>query len=33
MDLKEIVQEYVNWINLAQDREQRWIFVNMVMNV
>jgi hypothetical protein len=33
MDLKEIVWEVVNWIHLAQDRDQWQAVVNTVMNV
>jgi hypothetical protein len=32
-DLREIVWEGVNWIHLAQDREQWWALVNTVMNL
>jgi hypothetical protein len=32
MDYKEMEREYVNWIHLDQDRDQRWAFVNAVMN-
>jgi hypothetical protein len=32
-DLKEIVCEGVHWIQLAQDRDQRWILVNTIMNL
>jgi hypothetical protein len=30
--LKEIVLEDVDWIHLAQDRDQWWAVVNMAMN-
>jgi hypothetical protein len=33
MDLREIGWEYVEWIYLAQDRNQWRAFLNMVMNV
>jgi hypothetical protein len=33
MDLREIWWEDVDWIHLAQDREQWWAFVNTVMNI
>jgi hypothetical protein len=32
MDLTEIVCEDVDWIHLAQDRDQWWTHLNMVMN-
>jgi hypothetical protein len=32
MDLRKIGWEGVDWIHLAQDREQRRAVVNMVMN-
>jgi hypothetical protein len=32
MDLREIVIDGANWIRLAQDRVQWWVFVNTVMN-
>jgi hypothetical protein len=32
MDLKEIGWKGVDWINLAQDREEWRAFVNTVMN-
>jgi hypothetical protein len=32
MDRREKVFEGVDWINLAQDRDWWWAFVNMVMN-
>jgi hypothetical protein len=31
MDLREIGIDGVNWIQLAQDRVQRWAFVSKVM--
>jgi hypothetical protein len=33
MDLREIGWEGMEWIHLAQDRDQWWAFVNMVMNL
>jgi hypothetical protein len=33
VDLKEIGWEGVNWIHLAQDRDQWWAILNMVMNL
>jgi hypothetical protein len=33
MDPKEIEWECVDWILLAQDRDQWWALVNMVMNL
>jgi hypothetical protein len=33
MDLKEIRWEGVDWIHLAQDRDQWQAVVNMVMNL
>jgi hypothetical protein len=32
MDLREIGWGSVDWIQLAQDRDQWWALVNMVMN-
>jgi hypothetical protein len=32
IDLREIWWEGMYWIHLAQDRDQWWAFVNMVMN-
>jgi hypothetical protein len=32
LDIKEIGFEGVNWIHLAQDRNQWWVVVNTVMN-
>lgn len=32
LDLKEIVREDVDWINLARDRIQERAFLNAVMN-
>jgi len=32
MDLREIGWECVNWMHLAEDREQWWALVNTVMN-
>jgi hypothetical protein len=31
-NLKEIGWEDVDWIKLAQDRDRRWVVVNMAMN-
>jgi hypothetical protein len=33
MDLREIGWEGVDWIHLAQDRDQWWTLVNTVMNL
>jgi hypothetical protein len=33
MELWEIEWEYMDWMHLAQDREQWWALVNMVMNL
>jgi hypothetical protein len=33
MDLREIGIDGANWIRLAQDRFQWWVFVSMVMNL
>jgi len=33
MDLREIGWKVVDWIHLAQDRDQCCAFVNMVMNL
>jgi hypothetical protein len=33
IDLREIVWEGVDWMHLAQDRDQWWALVNMVMNL
>jgi hypothetical protein len=33
MDLREIEWDVVDWIDLAQDRDQRRAFVNTVMNL
>jgi hypothetical protein len=33
MDLREIVWKGVDLIHLAQDRNQWWVVVNIVMNV
>jgi hypothetical protein len=33
MDLRVIGREVVEWIHLAQDRDQLRVFVNMVMNL
>jgi hypothetical protein len=33
MDVKEMGFNCVDWIHVAQGREQRWAFVNTVMNL
>jgi hypothetical protein len=33
MDLREIGWKGVEWIHLAQDRDQWWALVNTVMNI
>jgi hypothetical protein len=33
MDLREIGIDGENWIRLAQDRVQWWVFVDTVMNL
>jgi hypothetical protein len=33
MDLREIGWDGMDWIDLAQDRDQWWSLVNMVMNL
>jgi hypothetical protein len=33
MDIREIGWEFVNWINLAQDRDQWLSLINTVMNL
>jgi hypothetical protein len=33
IDLREIGWESLDWIHLAQDRNQRWALVNTVMNL
>jgi hypothetical protein len=33
MDLKEIGWEGMDWIDLTEDRDQCWVFVNTVMNL
>jgi hypothetical protein len=33
MDLKEIGWDGMDWIDLAQDRDQWWALVNTVMNL
>jgi hypothetical protein len=33
MDLREIVGENVEYVQLAQDRSQRWAAVNVVMKL
>jgi hypothetical protein len=33
MDLREIEWDGVDWIELAQDRDQRRVLVNTVMNL
>jgi len=32
MDVKEIIGECLEWIELTEDRDRWWAFVNMVMN-
>jgi hypothetical protein len=32
MDLREVGWGYIDWIDLAQDRDRWWALVNMVMN-
>jgi hypothetical protein len=33
IEVREIGQKGVNWIHLAQDRDQWWAVVNTVMNI
>jgi hypothetical protein len=33
MDLRKIGWEGVDWIHLAQDMDQWWAIVNMIMNL
>jgi len=33
MDLREVVWECVDWMHLAQDRDQWWVHVNTVMDL
>jgi hypothetical protein len=33
MDLREIVWEGVDWMHLAQERDQWWALVNMIINL
>jgi hypothetical protein len=33
MDLRKIGWEVVDWVHLAQDRDQWWVLVNTVMNL
>jgi len=33
MDLKEIVREGVDWVHVAQDRDQWWDLVNTIINL
>jgi hypothetical protein len=33
MDIREITWNGRDWINLAQDRDQWWAFVNIVKNL
>jgi len=32
MNLRETGYEGMDWIQLAQDRVQRWVFVNIILN-
>jgi hypothetical protein len=33
VDVNKIVCEGMDWINLAQDRDILWVFLNIVMNI
>jgi hypothetical protein len=33
MDLNEVGWDSVDWIHLAQDRDQWWVLANMVINL
>jgi hypothetical protein len=33
LDLREIGREGVDWINLAQDSDQKWSLVNTLINL
>jgi hypothetical protein len=33
MDVREIGWEYMDWMHLAQDRDQLWAFGNTAMNL
>jgi len=33
MDFREIVYEVVDWIHLAQDKDEWQVIMNMVMNI
>jgi len=33
MDLKQVMWVAVGWIHLAQNRDQRWVILNTVMNL
>jgi hypothetical protein len=33
IDVREIGRDVMDWIDLAQDRDQRWALVNTVMNL
>ena len=33
VDVNEIVCEAMDWINVAQDRDSWWVFLNVVMNL
>jgi hypothetical protein len=33
MELQEVGCGGIDWIELAQDRDRRWVLVNMVMNL
>ena len=33
MDVQEMGRGVMDWIDLAQDRDRRWVLVNVVMNL
>jgi hypothetical protein len=33
MDLQKIACEFVDWIDMAQDRDKWWVLVNAAMNL
>jgi hypothetical protein len=33
IDYTEVIVESVDWINVAQDRDQLWALVNTIMNL